>query len=277
MEAILAVHLASVGATTVTAMRTRTVLAGLLVLMLGLAACGDDDGGDVADSSTSSTTTADPGDEGDEGDDTTTTTTGEEGECPVLAEIPDGATEVTEAALAFDGDGDGEADTLSTFFYEDMWWLQVEWAAGGNSAVTIDEVGSMGATPIGGHDLDDDGGDEAFVRIAGPASGVIVAVFYAEGCSILPIIDDTSGLGFSFPVTASIGAFSGASCDGMGHIDIHSGELVDADTGEYLVSTAPHTLTDGRMLAEMGDAGSVEFDDIGRYSGLACGDLGSGL
>lgn len=258
-------------------MRTRITLISLLVLTLGLAACGDDDGGEAADSTTSSTSTTADIDTGDDGDETTTTTSSADGECPALADIPDDATDLNASTLAYDGDGDGEADTLSIFFFEDMWWLQVEWSAGGNAAITIDEVSEMGANAIGGHDLDGDGLDEAFVRVPGPASGVIVAVFYTEGCSILPIIDDASGSAFSFPVTASIGTFSGASCDGMGHIDIHSGELVDADAGEYLVTTAPHTLTDGNMLAEMGDSGSVQFDDIGEFSGLACGDLGSGL
>lgn len=258
-------------------MRTRTALICLLILTVGLAACGDDDG-EAADSTTSTTstsTTAAP--TTDDGSTTTTISAGDEGECPAISGIPDEATDVVEATIAYDGDGDGESDTLSTFFFEDLWWLQVEWAAGGNSAVTIDEATSMGVRPIGGYDIDDDGVDEAFVSLSGPASGVIVALFYTDGCNVLPVIDDDSGLAFSFPVTASIGTFSGATCDDTAHITIHSGELVDTDTGEYLVGNVPHTLSDGHMLAEFGDAGSVEFDDIHQYSGLACGDLGSGL
>lgn len=256
-------------------MRTRAFICCLVVLTLGLTACGDDDGGAAAESTTSSTT-APSTTEGDE-ETTTTTTEASEDTCPDDAPIPAEATEVTTATLDYDGDGDGTPDTLSTFFHEDMWWLQAEWSAGGTTAVTIDDVGSMGSRPIGGHDIDGDGVDEAFISITGPASGVIVGVFRTDDCQLWPVTDSESGLAFSFPVTASIGTFSGATCNGMGDLDLYSGELVDADTGEYMVAQAPYTYSDGEMTAEFGDAGSVQFDDIHEYSSLDCGDLGSGL
>lgn len=257
-------------------MRVRAVICAVFVLLL--ASCGDDDGEGAADTTTSTTsadtttTTAVT---------TTTETTVDEGDpdaCPDAAPIPDAATDAQVSAVDYDGDGDGEADTLSVFLHEDMWWVHAEWAAGGTSAVTIDEAGSMGARPTGGYDVDGDGSDEAFVSIAGPASGSIVAMYRTDGCAITPVIDADSGLGFAFPVTASIGTFSGASCNGLADIEIYTGELADADAGEYLVSAAPYTLdTDGEMNAEFGDAGSISSEELGDYSGLDCGTLSAGL
>lgn len=251
---------------------TRTVGA-LLALALVLGACGDDDSS--ADDTTTSTTEATTTTEAPE----TTTTTGEveDAACPDEAPIPDDATDVYVATVAYDGDGDGEPDTLSVFRHDDAWWVHAAWSGGGTSAVTIDEAGEMGASPIGGHDVDGSGQDEAFVSVSGPAAGFVVSVFRTDGCALVPVVDADSGLPFSFPVTASIGTFSGATCNGMGDLDLYTGELVDADAGEYLVAQAPYTLVDGAMEAGMGDAGSVTFDEVHEYSSLDCGALAAGL
>jgi hypothetical protein len=250
-------------------------IAGVLfALALVLGACGDDDSA-ADDTTTSSTTEATTTTEAE--DTTTTSDTVADDSCPDEAPIPDEATDVAEATIDYDGDGDGIPDTLSVFRHDDAWWVQVAWSAGGSAAVTIDEAGDMGASPIGGHDVDGSGQDEAFVSVSGPASGVIVAMFRTDGCSLVPVVDAESGLAFSFPVTASIGTFSGATCEGLGDLDLFSGELVDADTGEYLVAQAPYSFVDGEMVAGPGDAGSVGVDEVHEYSSLDCGLLASGL
>jgi hypothetical protein len=246
----------------------------VLALALVVGACSDDDEPSAEPTTTTetpTTTTAAP---------TTTTTAGgepDEGECPDEAPIPAAATDVQEATFDYDGNGDGSPDTLSVFRHDDAWWVHVAWSIGGTAAVTIDEAGDMGARPLGGYDIDGSGLDEAFVSVSGPAAGFIVAVFRTNGCGIWPVLDADSGLAFSFPVTASIGTFSGATCDGMGDLDLFTGELVDVDEGEYLVAQAPYTLVDGQMEAGFGDAGSVDVDSVHEYSTLDCGLLGSAL
>ena len=245
----------------------------LLALTLVAGACSDDDETSAEDTTTTTTeaptTTQAP----------TTTTDAEvdEGECPDDAPIPGAATDIADATFDYDGNGDGSPDTLSVFRHDDAWWVHVAWSGGGTAAVTIDDAGEMGARPMGGHDVDGSGLDEAFVSVAGPAAGTIVAVFRTNGCGIWPVLDADSGLPFSFPVTATIGTFSGATCNGMGDIDLFTGELVDVDEGEYLVAQAPYTLVDGEMEAGFGDAASVDLDSVDQYSTLDCGPLGSAL
>jgi hypothetical protein len=250
-----------------------TAVVAALALVALAAGCGDDD--TSAEPATTSeapdtTTTSAP---------TTTDTTEpvDDASCPDDAPVPGDASDVQEAPIAYDGDGDGEDDTLSVFRHDGQWWVQVAWSAGGSAAVTIDEAGEMGARPLGGHDIDGSGLDEAFVAVSGPASGSIIAVFRTNGCGIWPVLDADSGQPFSFPVTASIGTFSGATCDGMGDLDLFTGELVDVDEGEYLVAQAPYTSVDGEMEAGFGDAGSADFDTVHAYSTLDCGLLGSAL
>jgi hypothetical protein len=253
---------------------TRRLVALAAVVALALAACSDDDG-EAADPATTEppATTEAP---------TTTETTEappEDDSCPDDAPVPATATDVVTATLAYDGDGDGAPDALNVFRFEGDWWLQVEWAAGGSAAVTIDDVSeAFGAKPLGGFDVNGNGSDEAFIAMGGPASGQIVGVYWTTGCGIWPVLDADSGLPFGFPVTASIGTFSGATCDGLGDLDLFTGELVDADEGEYLVAQAPYTLDDdGQMTAQLGDAGSIGFDEVESYSSLDCGLLAGAL
>lgn len=237
-----------------------------------LGACGDDDEPSADPTTTAPATTATTETPATTG---TTQPDPDEGSCPDEAPIPADATDVLEASVDYDGDGDGTPDTLSVFRHDDLWWVQVAWSSGGSAAVTIDEAGDMGARPLGGYDVDGSGQDEAFVAVGGPAAGSIVAVFRTNGCGIWPVLDADSGVAFSFPVTASIGTFSGATCDGIGDLDLFTGELVDVDEGEYLVAQQPYTLTDGEMEAQPGDAGSVDMDSVHEYSTLDCGLLAS--
>lgn len=262
-------------------MRTR-VLAVVAVAVLVLGACGDDGGDDGADGAGSTTSSApsttestdDPGSTTTSDPEGTTTTAGPGGACPDEAPVPDGASDVQSAPLPFDGDGDGIDDDLSVFRFEDAWWVQVEWGAGGSGAVTIDDAG-MGARPLGGHDLDGDGTDEAWIAMSGPASGSLVGVVRTQGCGLWPVLDAGSGQPFVFPVTGSIGAFSGASCESIGDISLIQGQLVDEDAGEYEVGETPYTYDPaaGTVTAGFGDGGGAGFDEVGSLATLACGNL----
>lgn len=198
--------------------------------------------------------------------------------CPDAAPIPASAAELSEATVNFDGDGDGENDRLATYKDGDNWWVGVEWSNGGSSRAIIDEA-FMGAAAAGGYDLDGDGNDEAFVSIYGPASGVMVGVFYRDGCDLAPVLDEDASAPFVFPVTGSIGFFSGASCNSIGDISLISGELLDEEAGEYEVSEVPYSFdsTSGTLSSGFGDGGSVTFDEIGDLSQLDCGDLANAL
>ena len=274
-------------------MRERVTGPVVWVLLLAsvLAACGDDGGGEEAgaststsSSTTSSTSAATSTSTSTSVPDTTTssasvpTTTVAPGGCPDEAPIPADATDVQTAPVAYDGDGDGADDVLSTFRYEGQWWVQVAWASGGTGAVTVDGA-DMGARPLGGHDLDGDGSDEAWVAIAGPASGSIVGVYRQQGCGLWPVLDSGSGQPFQFPVTATIGTFSGASCGAIGDIALISGELVDEDTGLYEAGEVPYEYdpATGQVTAGFGDGGSVEFDEVGGLATLDCGSLAAAL
>ena len=247
--------------------------AALVAAVVVLAACGNDDV-DTADDTTTTT------------EDTTTTleeaTTTEDDEadeaaCPDAAPIPADATSFTDAPVAYDGNGDGQADTLTVYEHDGDWMLHVEWGAGGTAEAWLDEAGSMGARPLGGHDLSGDGADEAWVAMAGPAAGSIVGIYRTEGCELIPVFDADTGSPFTFTVTATVGTFSGATCDGFGDIDLYFGELAGPDGEEYMVNQSPHTYDDGQLLAEFGDAGSVHLDDLGQYTTLDCGDLAGAL
>lgn len=238
-------------------MRLRAALVGTVLLLV---ACGDDDG--TAADTTSTTSEAGVGPTG--------------GVCPDDAPIPSDVDEVLVAPLPFDGDGDGVEDVLSAYPADGQWWLHVEWAAGGTAAVVVDEASEMsGIRPLGGHDLGGDGADEAWVAIAGPASGSMIGIYRADGCSLVPVGDAESGEAFSFTVTASIGTVTGATCDGVGDLDLFLGQLGEGD--EYRVRLTPYTYADGQLVAGPDDSGSSDLAGSAEHSTLGCGDLASVL
>lgn len=261
-------------------MRARRLAATVAVAVLVLAGCGDDDGdGDAAGTSTSSPpTSVESTTTSTEVPTTETSITDTEGSCPDDAAVPAEATDVVSATLPFDGDGDGVDDQLTTFHHEDMWWVQATWSTGGSAAVTTGDT-PLGIRALGGHDLDGDGIDEAWVAVAGPASGNLVALFRVDGCGIAPVLDVDTGAPFELPVTSSIGAFSGASCNSIGDISLVTGQLVDEDGGEYEASEVPYTYdpATGQVSAGPGDGGSVGVDEVGALATLDCGDLADAL
>lgn len=267
-------------------MTTRRAATIVLVTLLSVAGCGDDTSDDaggstttsVADSTTTTSGPADPSTITTAAPDATTTTAAPVGACPDEAPVPGSATEVVGAPLPFDGDGDGLDDQLTTFRHEDAWWVQATWSSGGSSAVSV-PGSSMGIRPLGGSDLDGDGADEAWIAISGPASGMIVGVLRVDGCAVVPVVDSAGGQPFEFPVTSSIGSFSGASCESIGDISLVTGQLIDEDSGEYETAEVPYDYdpATGQVTAGPGDGGGVGFDEVGALATLRCGDLADAL
>ncbi len=263
---------------------TRTFVAALAIVCLLAAACGNDD--DAAPEEPETTEAPETTDEPDTTDEPEATEAPEpteatdeqaSGECPDVP-LPDDAEDALEAPVDYDGDGDGTPDTLTVYRQGTDWWLHADWSGGGSAAVMIDDAGSMGARPLGGHDLLGDGSDEAWIAIFGPAAGSIVGVYHAVDCDLVPLTDLGSGGDFRFTVTATLGNFTGASCNGLGDIDLFTGELAGADSDEYLVSQQPHTVdASGDVTGEMGDAGSITGDEVGDYATLDCGALADAL
>ncbi|MBK5221435.1 MAG: hypothetical protein JJE52_00865 [Acidimicrobiia bacterium] len=256
--------------------RARTILvASVLVLGACSDSGGDDEGAEPAPSVTEPAGTTTTSTSGESTTTSTAAATGCPDSMPMTAELGD----LEVAAEGFDGDGDGAADELSVVATaDDEWQVRVAWAAGGSTGAPIVDA-FMGARPLGGHDLDGDGIDEAFIAISGPASGMLVGLYRTDGCDLVPVLDAGTGQPFVFPVTASIGAFSGASCGSIGNIALINGELIDADAGEYEVAETPYVYdsTSGSLTAAPGDGGSAGFDEAGRLATLDCGSLDGAL
>jgi len=206
----------------------------------------------------------------------TTATTGPPA-CPDEGPLPADAEDVLAATVAIDVDGDGEPDELRTYRVGDGWRVRVDRTAGGSSSTAVPEA-FMGARALGGHDLDGDGRDEVFVAVTGPAAGSLVAVLHAPGCALVPVVDAATAAPFVFPVTASIGTFSGATCDGIGDLDLVTGLLVDAEGNLYEAAVVPYRLTAaGEMEAGPGDGAVVDADEAVGLATLDCGDLRAAL
>lgn len=191
--------------------------------------------------------------------------------CPEVP-LPDDIT--TTAAAAFDGDGDGDDDTLATFEQEGSWWIGVEWAAGGSGWIMLNEAESMGAKAIGGHDLDGDGVDEAFIGLLGPASGLNVQVLQQDQCGLKPILLQNDEP-FTFPVTGTAGMFTAAECGSPTDIALITGSIVAPETGTVEVERVSYSFDSdsGTMVGEDSTLDTVEGVDIAEVSGLRCGDL----
>lgn len=177
----------------------------------------------------------------------------------------------TTAAADFDGNGDGDNDTLTTFEAEGTWWMGVEWAAGGSGWIMLNEAESMGASALGGHDIDGDGVDEAFVALAGPASGVIVQVFQQDQCGLKPIRLQNDKP-FTFPVTGTAGTFTAAECGNPTDITIITGSVIEPGTVDLERVSYSFDRDSGKMVGEEGTRDTVDID-IADVSGLQCGDL----
>lgn len=187
--------------------------------------------------------------------------------------------EVATTALAgFDGDGDGADDTLTTFEAEGSWWIGVEWAAGGSGWIMLTEAESMGAKAIGGHDLDGDGIDEAFIALGGPASGLIVQAFQQDRCGLKPIVLQNDEP-FTFPVTGTAGTFTAASCEASTDITLITGSTIDSEAGTVRLEQVSYSFDPdaGVMVGEDSTLDTVEGIDIAEVSGLQCGDLNNAM
>lgn len=257
-------------------MASRLVPAVLIVAVLGLAACGSTETAAKSDPSTTTAAADTAAATSTTADRSPTTDAAASDRCPEVP-LPDDLEST--ATVAFDGDGDGEPDTLTTFQAEGKWWIGVEWAAGGSGWIPIDGDVTMGATALGGYDIDGDGTDEAFITLGGPAAGVMVHVYQQDVCGLKPTKFD-NGEPFSFPVTATVGTFSSARCGEISDITLKRGVLPDPDgPGTIALEQVSYSFDrdSATMRGEEATNDDISGVDVAELMGLRCGDLNDAL
>lgn len=199
---------------------------------------------------------------------TTSTTTAPA--CAAAPPLPAGATDLT--SVGADVDGDGVADLLSTYVVpaEARWHVRIEFGAGGSADATITDSGMVTpARPIGGHDVDGDGTDEAFVTVGSGASAVLVGLYDVAGCALTRVTVGPDPA--VFPVGATVGNVSGLSCDGVGDLDRLFAQQVAADL--YEGGFEPFTLSGAALTAGIGDGATFTAAEAGALADLDCGSL----
>ena len=190
--------------------------------------------------------------------------------CP---QAPPPAADATDSTFVTgDFDGDGLADVLSTYIVpsEARWHVRVEFDAGGSDDVTIvDSNMATPARPIGGHDVDGDGTDEAFVRVGSGASAVLVGLYDVAACGLTRVTVGPDPA--VFPIGATIGNVSGLACNVVGDLDRLFAQQVTAD--EYEGGFEPFTLTGSVLTPGAGDGAGFSAAEAGELATLDCGTL----
>ncbi len=198
------------------------------------------------------------------------TTTTVPSACP---QAPPPAADAADAtSIGADFDGDGLADVLSTYIVpsEARWHVRVEFGAGGSDDVQIvDSNMATPARPIGGHDVDGDGTNEAFVTVGSGASAVLVGLYDVAACGLTRITIDADPA--VFPVGATIGSVSGLACDVVGDLDRLFAQQVAED--EYEGGFEPFTLTGSVLTSGFGDGAGFSAAEAAALATLDCGTL----
>jgi hypothetical protein len=144
--------------------------------------------------------------------------------CPGVGEPLNGsATSLTTASADFDGNGkDG---VLQVYRVGSTWYIRVETDSGYGAVNTLPTLGVEAARAIGGHDINKDGLDEAFVVTGAGASTELVSIytmFEPLGaapnlrCDVEPVTISGTTADATFPVGATVGTQSGLVCLGGG-------------------------------------------------------------
>ncbi len=171
-----------------------------------------------------------------------------------------------------DFDGDGFVDVLSTYLVpsEARWHVRVEFGAGGSDDLAIMDSGMVApARPIGGHDVEGDGTDEAFVTVGSGASAVRVGLYDVADCGLTRV---TVGADPAvFPIGATIGNVSGLACNVVGDLDRLFAQQVTAD--EYEGGFEPFALSGSVLTPGPGDGASFSAAEAGDLATLDCGTL----
>lgn len=231
------------------------------------ASCADDD------DSASSTTTSVASTTTESTTSTSTTTTSTTAE--LCGDVPAAGPDDGDEHLRVDVDGDGADDDVFDYRAGDEWHLRVELAAGGSSDIVIAPTAAGEVDPIGGVDVDGDGGDELWATVGSGASATIVSLFRFDDCALGVV---SSGRGHEFAVGASVGSASGIECRSRpgDEYDVLFLQATSDDGRTYRTTTTPRRL-DGDQLVSAGattrgtvQASSPDFD---RYASFRCGPL----
>ena len=192
---------------------------------------------------------------------------------PICPQAPPLAADAADAtSVSADFDEDGLADLLRTYIVpsEGRWHVRVEFAAGGSDDVQIVDSNMVGAArPIGGHDVDGDGTNEAFITVGSGASAVLVGLYDVAACDLTRVTVGTEPA--VFPIGATIGNSSGLACDGVGDLDRLFAQQVAAD--EYEGGFEPFTLSGSVLTPGPGDGASFTGDEAAALATLDCGTL----
>ncbi len=192
---------------------------------------------------------------------------------PACPQAPPLAADAADATfVGVDLDGDGLADLLSTYIVpsEARWHVRVEFGAGGSDDVQIVDSNMVGAArPIGGHDVDGDGTNEAFVTVGSGASALLVGLYDVAACGLTRV---TVGADPAvFPIGATIGNVSGLACNVVGDLDRLFAQQVATD--EYEGGFEPFTLTGSVLTPGLGDGASFSGAEAAALATLDCGTL----
>jgi Ca2+-binding RTX toxin-like protein len=134
--------------------------------------------------------------------------------------VPVTATNVTTRTGDFDGDG--TADDLQVFRDAGAWWTRIATAAGFETIESLATNPAATARAVGGHDIDGDGVDEAFLVVGQGASSEIVGIYTlyqpigspATGfsCGVVPAVFDTVPARAEFAIDAGLFQQTGLAC-----------------------------------------------------------------
>lgn len=130
------------------------------------------------------------------------------GRCPAVAAVP-APQEVTDDHA--DVDGDGTADSLTTYASGGQWHLRVALAAGGGADVALAAEGDGTVNVLGGTDLDGRLGDEVLVAVGAVEAGTLLAMFRFGDCGLVRLLGP-DGQPAAFPVGATEALANGLRC-----------------------------------------------------------------
>jgi len=185
---------------------------------------------------------------------------------------PPAADAADETSVNADFDSDGLTDVLSTYVVpsEARWHVRVDFGAGGSDdAAIVDSNMVASARPIGGHDVDGDGTDEAFVTVGSGASAMLVGLYDIAACGLTRVTIGT--VPAVFPIGATVGNVSGLACNVVGDLDRLFAQQVATD--DYEGGFEPFTLAGSVLTGGFGDGASFTAAEAGDLATLDCGTL----
>lgn len=181
--------------------------------------------------------------------------------CPAGPAAAAGATDTTNAAGDFDGDG--KPDQLSTYRIASAgtWHLRVDLATGGSSEVELPAT-AQGVKAVGGAKLDVGAGDAAFAVVGTNGGLPSLGLFVLQSCKLVRATLAGGALA-EFPVGTTATAKSGLACQVPGLVvysaTTPNGQAFAASSVSYLLvgtlldeahrSTTPLAATDPTLSA----------------------------